>query len=103
MELTSMSRKVLPKGQFVFLSNVAVEATEQDLQELILARTGVTVPIDRITIDQPTGLHKTNRAMLSLTKRHVCELLAWALSEDSLFGLPLQVQIPTREGEPQCR
>ena len=91
---TGTGQKHLPVGQFIFLRNLPAEATDKDLQALIYERTGISIPLDRIRIDRPLPGYSTGRGMVSLDKKHIIQLMAWALSEDQLYGRPIEVQLP---------
>lgn len=84
-------KEELPKGTRVLFHDLSPHTTEQDLQDLIAQRTGIVIPLDRISI-RP---HSTrNSSAISLDWTHVVELLAWALGEDSLHGLPIRIIKP---------
>jgi hypothetical protein len=85
--------KQLPPGTRILFHGVDPETTEQEFQELILARTGVNVSLDRISIRERPGMADWNAA-ISLGWEDVSDLLTWALSEDTLHGRPICIARP---------
>jgi hypothetical protein len=75
--------KELPKGQFIFFNDLLRETTDVEIQELIAARTGVEIPLDRITIKT---FDYYALAIVSFEKQHLCDILSWAFSEDQIGG-----------------
>jgi hypothetical protein len=71
--------KSLPPGTRVLFHGVDPETTEEEFQQLILARTGLEISLDRISIRERPGMS---------------DLLAWALSEDTLHGRPVCIARP---------
>ena len=84
-------KRTLPKGTWVVFHDLDLKTTDQDLQHLIAARTGVTIPLERISV--ATRYYDKN-ATVSLEWCHVADILAWALGEDSLHGKPINIVKP---------
>lgn len=89
--------KPLPKGHFLFLGGLPDAVTPKDIQDVIVARTGVLLDLDRIAIDDKDTRFPTRRAMLSLTRQHIAHIIRWALSEDKICGEPFVVTIPAKQ------
>jgi hypothetical protein len=85
--------KSLPPGTRVLFHGVDPETTEEEFQQLILARTGLEISLDRISIRERPGMADFNAA-ISLSWEDVSDLLAWALSEDQLHGRPICIARP---------
>ena len=72
------------------------QVTEEDVQQLILDRTGVEVSLDNIDITRHDG-GDARGVIVSLQNHHVRDLLAWALTDDRLCGRPIELAVPERK------
>jgi hypothetical protein len=91
--------KPLPAGTWLSLNNLDPRTTEQDVQDLLAGRTGVILPLERISLNE-YGDGKA-AAIISLAKPHIRDFLNWALAEDSLYDRSIQVVVPHGEDKPQ--
>lgn len=82
-------RKPLPQGTWVPFHNLDPATTVEDIQNLICNRTGIVVPLTSIVIKPFSP--RSSGAIVALGKKETRDLLAWALSEDTLFGRPLDI------------
>jgi hypothetical protein len=96
-ERSQEMKRTLPQGTFVRLTDLAPQTTDKDIQELIRARTGVEIPIERISV---VSRWNDNAAFVSFGFDHFTDIIAWALAEDSLHGKPFSV---VKTGGPTAR
>jgi hypothetical protein len=71
----------LPDGNWITFWRVPARTTAEDIQSVIRNRTGLEIELDRILVRW-----ESNSALVSLTKKHVREILQWALTDDLLNG-----------------
>jgi hypothetical protein len=89
--------KHLPNGQLFILRGFPRGAiTEVQIQDVIRNRTGVTIPLDRISVSVALHDKYNSASMISLTNEQVGAILTWVLSEDSVAGVPLCFELPPR-------
>jgi hypothetical protein len=87
-------RKQVPKGHFVYFTAVDPRTTETDVQQMILNRTGVYIGVERISIDDPREGFSRSQILISFSSDQLAEVFRWALSEDTLQGVPFKVNPP---------
>jgi hypothetical protein len=83
-------KRDIPNGIWIEFRNLPSETTAEDLQALIVERTGVLVELSRIVVypfDQ-----RFNGAKVSLNGNHVQLIMVWALHEDQMHGQPIQIK-----------
>jgi hypothetical protein len=76
----------LPNGTFLFFYDIPRATVAADIQAVILARTGIEIPLERIDV-RKSSAHV--RGMISLSPEIMADLLTWALSEDTAHGAHL--------------
>lgn len=86
--------KRLPSGSWISFRGLAPETSEQDLSDLIAARTGVVVPVEHIAVNEYHG--NAAGAIVSFSNEHLRDILRWALQDETLHDRPLQVVTPER-------
>jgi hypothetical protein len=84
-------KRILPKGTWVRFHDLAPGSTDEEIQELIAHRTGVQIPIDRIST---ATRFDCVYATISLDWSDVSDIVAWALSDDTLRGRPINIVKP---------
>jgi hypothetical protein len=83
--------KTLPKGLFVIFNDLPHDTEDQDIQDIIAARTGVVIPLDRIETKKIA--YSYVRAMVSFESQHIADILSWALTDDRVQDKPLVAQL----------
>ena len=84
-----MSRHNLPPGTWVEFRFIPQGALPEDIQKVILERTGVAVDLDRIVVYPFDGLWQG--AKVSLHATHVQCILKWALMDDTILGQRVEI------------
>jgi hypothetical protein len=82
-------------GAWITFRYLAHGTTAEQMQQLIAYRTGITLPLERITM---TGEDRKNAgAIVSFSHDHVAQLLQWALCEDTVNGSNVDIGTLTRK------
>jgi len=89
------NQKQLPHGQFITVRNLPMNCTEQQFSDVLLARTGIFLPLENILIGESRNGHSRN-GMISFPREYLGQLLEWALSEDRLEGHKLGFVVAKR-------
>lgn len=78
--------KNLPRGTYLYFYDLDPKTTDEDLQSLITARTGVILPL--ANIDVRAGRYSV-RAIVAFEPHHLCGIITWAFTDDRIHGATL--------------
>jgi hypothetical protein len=93
-----IERKQLPHGDWFTMVNLPFDVTIEDIQGFIHTRTGLYLPSEHISRNEPLpGTKNCASAMISLDRFQVKEILEWAFDEDTIRGSKVRWLIPERK------
>jgi hypothetical protein len=85
--------KQLPNGAWISLHDLDTGTTEQEIVDVVLARTGVR--LNENQIDITPNVHGAS-GIVSFNYCQIRDLLNWALSEDQVRGRAFKWRIPQK-------